>query len=707
MTREVLYEGQTVELILDQGMGVLSFDRKDSSVNKLDKKTLADLGQVIDILENKISSFQGLLIRSLKDAFIVGADITEFPYYFKQDPSVLRTWLGGVHKLFSRFEDLPIPSVALIRGSCLGGGLEFTLTATYRLGSEDAVLGLPETKLGLYPGWGGTIRLPRLIGTDNALEWIASGETYRSPGALKVGVLDGIVAPENLEASGRKLLDEARRLAPRWRARVAQKKQPLTFLSPTESMMAFETAKAVIAAQAGPHYPAPMAGLKSVEGGAGLSRDQASPLEIEGFIQMAKTLVAENLVSIFLSDQFNKKKTKAIGKKSKTPTQAAVLGAGIMGGGIAYQSATRGIPILMKDIRPEALTLGMNEALKLCEKRVEKQKMTTLEMGQTLARIVPTLSFGDFSGVDLAVEAVVEDREIKKKVLAELEDKIGGILATNTSTIPIDELAEGLKRPENFCGMHFFNPVPRMPLVEVIRGKKTSDEALARVVQYALALGKTPIVVQDGPGFLVNRILFPYLFGLFSLLEDGVNPYQVDRVMERFGWPMGPAYLLDVIGLDTALHAARVMGKAFPDRMGVKAGSPLEKMVEGKRLGQKNGLGFYRHEMDKKGKSIKIKDPMFDGHTKALEDQEVIDRMMVPLLLESVRCLEDKIVETPMELDLALIYGIGFPPFRGGAMKYLDHLGSSVVVEKAKKQGLSLPGLLEKTSVFYLPMGGV
>ena len=298
--------------------------------------------------------------------------------------------------------------------------------------------------------------------------------------------------------------------------------------------------------------------------------------------------------------------------------------------------------------------------------------------------IVPTLSYGDFGDVDLVVEAVVENPKIKKAVLAEVEQKIPetSILTSNTSTISIDLLAADLARPELFCGMHFFNPVHLMPLVEVIKGEKTGDVAIATTVAYARSLGKTPIVVQDCPGFFVNRVLFPYFGGFNMLLSHGADFTRVDKLMERWGWPMGPAYLLDVVGLDTGHHAGQVMAEGFPDRMSYEGAIASNLLYEAERYGQKNGIGFYRYEIDRRGKPKKLADPDVAAllapavtETRELTDEQIVERMMIPMCIETVRCLEEGIVSGPADADMGLVYGIGFPPFRGGVLHYMDTIG--------------------------------
>ena len=343
----------------------------------------------------------------------------------------------------------------------------------------------------------------------------------------------------------------------------------------------------------------------------------------------------------------------------------------------------------MKDINQEGLDLGLSEANKLLSKAVKRKKMTVEKMGETLARIDSTLSYDSFDDVDVVVEAVVENPKVKHAVLAELEGHVSEdtVIASNTSTISITYLAEALKRPENFCGMHFFNPVHRMPLVEVIRGEKTSDTAIARTVAYANAMGKKAIVVNDCPGFLVNRVLFPYFAGFMDLLRDGADFQQVDKVMEKFGWPMGPAYLMDVVGMDTGHHGQAVMADGFPDRMQGSYKTAGDAMYEANRLGQKNGLGFYKYEMDKRGKPKKLVDEAayellapITAERKEFTPEEIIARMMVPMATELARCLEEEIVGSPAEADMALVYGVGFPPFRGGIFRWIDQLGAETFV---------------------------
>lgn len=672
------------------GIAELKFDFQNESVNKFNKRAILDLKDAVEAIRAH-SEIKGLVVTSGKSTFVVGADITEFGEMFAGPEEALIADILTTNEIFSSLEDLPIPTVAAINGICLGGGFEFALAADFRVMSTAAVVGLPETKLGLYPGFGGTVRLSRLIGADNAIEWIATGSEKRPDAAFKDGAVDAVVAPEALLESALDLVKSAIEGKFDYQGRKAEKKGPLSINS-IESMMTFETAKGFIAGKAGPHYPAPVEMVKTIQKHATLTRDKALAVEAKGFAKLAKTKAANNLIGLFLNDQLLKKSAKQWEKSAKPSNMIGVLGAGIMGGGIAYQSASKGIPILMKDINEGGISLGLSEAAKLTVKMVERGRMKPEKMAKILNDIRPTLNYGDFKNADVVIEAVVENVNVKKAVLAEAEGMLrdDAILTSNTSTISITELAKAVKRPEQFCGMHFFNPVHRMPLVEVIRGELTNDETVATVVDLARKMGKSPIVVNDCPGFLVNRVLFPYFGGFARLVHDGVDFQRIDKLMERFGWPMGPAYLMDVVGIDTGVHAQAVMAAGFPDRMAEDFTSAIQVMFDNQRFGQKNATGFYSYETDKKGKPKKVVDDAVyaliapvQGEAVTCSDEDIVNRMMIPLCLETVRCLEDNIVSTAAEADMGLIYGIGFPPHLGGALKYIDDMGVAEFVALA------------------------
>ncbi|CAH1534278.1 dodecenoyl-CoA delta-isomerase, enoyl-CoA hydratase, 3-hydroxybutyryl-CoA epimerase, 3-hydroxyacyl-CoA dehydrogenase [Vibrio rotiferianus] len=690
----MIYQAETLQVKeVQDGIAELSFC-SPKSVNKLDLATLESLDKALDALKAH-QGLKGLMLTSDKDAFIVGADITEFLGLFAKTDAELDQWLQFANSIFNKLEDLPVPTISVLKGHTLGGGCECVLATDMRIGDKTTSIGLPETKLGIMPGFGGCVRLPRVIGADSAMEVITQGKACRADEALKIGLLDAVVDSDALYESALKTLTSAINEKLDWQARRKQKTSPLT-LSKLESMMSFTMAKGLVAQKAGPHYPAPMTAVITIEEGARFARNEALDIERKHFVKLAKSEEAKSLVGLYLNDQYIKGLAKKSAKSASKDTQrAAVLGAGIMGGGIAYQSALKGVPVLMKDIAQPSLDLGMTEASKLLNKRLSRGRIDGFKMAGILASITPSLHYAGIEESDVIVEAVVENPKVKAAVLSEVESHVGDdtVITSNTSTIPINLLAKSLKRPENFCGMHFFNPVHRMPLVEIIRGEHTSDETINRVVAYAAKMGKSPIVVNDCPGFFVNRVLFPYFGGFSMLLRDGADFTKIDKIMERkFGWPMGPAYLLDVVGIDTAHHAQAVMAQGFPERMGKQGRDAIDALFEADKYGQKNGNGFYSYTIDRKGKpkktfSKEILPVLADvcADKQDFDEQTIIQRMMIPMINEVVLCLQEGIIATPQEADMALVYGLGFPPFRGGVFRYLDSVGIAEFVAMAKQ----------------------
>lgn len=690
----MIYQSDSITVTRLAGdIAELNFDLQGESVNKFNNATVESLTAALDALEAE-TGLRGLLVTSGKPVFIVGADITEFTSLFGSGVDEIKPFTGKNNANFNRLQNLPFPSCVAINGFAMGGGLEVCLACDFRVMSTAAKIGLPETKLGILPGWGGTVRLPRIIGVDEAVMWIATAKDQSANAALKAGAVDAIAGPEELREVALATLQGAIDGELDYDKRRHAKSSPLP-MNDTEAMMAFFTMKQMVAQQAGKNYPAPVKVVEVIEQARTMGLEDALEVEAQGFAELAVTDVASALVGVFLSDQLLGKKAKGWEKQAaKKVERAAVLGAGIMGGGIAYQSAYKGVPIKMKDINQAGLDLGLSEANKLLSKRVARGRMTPQKMGEVLNSIDPILSYNNFDEVDIVVEAVVENPKVKHAVLAEVEQQLSedAILASNTSTISITYLAEALQRPENFCGMHFFNPVHAMPLVEVIRGEKSSDEAIARTVAYANKMGKKAVVVQDCPGFLVNRVLFPYFDGFSKLLRDGADFQAVDKVMERWGMPMGPAYLSDVVGIDTGVHASGVMAEGFPDRMKLDFKTATEVMFENDRLGQKNGKGFYEYVADKRGKPKKtVSETTYEliaphvGERQEFEREDIIARMMLPMATELARCLEEGIVESAAEADLALLYGIGFPPFRGGVFRWMDAVGLAHIAEASEK----------------------
>lgn len=687
-----MFSGEAIQVTVDElGIAEICFDAKGGSVNKLDELTRTELKEVIGLIDAG-TKIKGVLITSAKPLFIVGADITEFTDKLSQTEEEFAASLIEVNKaLFNKLEDLNVPTVACLNGMALGGGLELAMAADFRVVASTCKVGLPETSLGIIPGYGGTVRLPRLIGVESAIEWVTSAKHFKADAAIKVGVVDEVVELDNLREAGVKLIQKCLAGDLDYKAKRQVKLEPVKLDS--DSAAIFDGARKMVAKQVGSHYPAPLVFIDLLEQASTLGRDAA--IEQEAIVngKLSKTVEAKNLIGLFIGDQAIAKSAKVRAKTAPPVNKSAVLGAGIMGGGIAFQTALKGTPIIMKDIAQAGIDLGLGEAAKLLSKRVSRGQMSPEQMAEIQNRIEPSLNFDGFDKVDVVVEAVVENIKVKHAVLAEVEEKLseGAVLTSNTSTISINKLASVLKKPEQFCGMHFFNPVPVMPLVEVIRADKTSDETIARVCSYALAMGKKPVVVNDCPGFLINRILTPYLNAFVRLVKHGVDYTRIDRVMEAFGWPMGPAYLVDVVGIDTLTHGQPVLAEGYPDRMDFDFATSHELLLEAGRLGQKNGLGYYSYEADEKGRPTKTFDPsVADLLAKSVvdpievTDDEIVSLMMLGMCLEAVRCLEDGIVGTATEIDMSLIYAIGFPKFHGGALRYLDAMGLEKAIEMAE-----------------------
>lgn len=678
----MIYQGTAIQVSrLESGIARLCFDLPGSAVNVFNELMLDELAQAIAAVAN--SDAKGLICVSGKTSFVVGADIKEFTGKFKLSEAELLDWADKTNQIFNALEDLPVPTVSAINGMALGGGLEVCLATDFRVAVEQAMLGFPEVNLGICPGFGGTVRAPRLMSPDNAIDLIRSGRPLTAGQALEQGLVDSVVSADVLEEAAEDLVQQALSGELDVAERRAQKTGDLG-MSPASIEKVFKAGLARTNKDAGPHYPAAPTAVEAMWQAADKSRAAALRLENEAFVALARGQVAGNLVQLFLNEQFLKSLAKRQSADAGKIQRSAVMGAGIMGGGIAYQSALRGVPIVMKDIAQQGLDLGLGEAGKLLRKQVERGRMTQQKADEVLSSISATLDYEQFKQVDFVVEAVVENVAVKKAVLAEVEQVVGNdtVLTSNTSTISITRLAEDLQRPENFCGMHFFNPVPLMPLVEVIRGQKTGNHAIANTVAYAQKLGKTPIVVNDCPGFLVNRILFPYFGAFCQLLSEGADFRDIDRVMEQFGWPMGPAYLLDVVGIDTASHCMKVMAEGFPDRMQYSFRTAIDHLYEAGSYGQKNGRGFYFYEQSDSGRPVrKFDEAIFEQlrplqlSQKQFSDDEIRERMMLALCLEAVRCLEDKIVSSAAEVDMGLLLGLGYPRFRGGALRFIDNYG--------------------------------
>jgi 3-hydroxyacyl-CoA dehydrogenase / enoyl-CoA hydratase / 3-hydroxybutyryl-CoA epimerase / enoyl-CoA isomerase len=683
---------------LDGGLVELCFDRQGDAINKLDDKAVAEFGQAVQAIAAD-PAVRGVLVTSAKDVFIVGADITEFGRKFQCTGDEVARDVLRSNQVFVAFEDLDVPTVVAIKGFALGGGLELALSASQRVMAETAQVGVPEVKLGLFPGFGGTVRLARVASPRVAVDWVASGKPAKAADALRAGVVDAVAAPEKLRDEALALLWRCVEGQVDWRAAQERKRQAVT---PFEAKV-FDDVLAQLAKQASRHQPAAEMALRMMREAATCDRARALELEAAAFGAVTQTQAAKAMVQTFLNEQSVKKLARRHAEGSRKVRQAAVIGAGIMGGGIAYTTALRGTPVRMKDIAPAALELGMGEARRQLARQVEGKRMAQEKADAVLAAITPQLNDTGFDGVDLLVEAVVENLGVKHKVLGALEQQVqpGTVIASNTSSLRIDDIAAPLTRPQDVVGLHFFNPVPVMPLVEVVRGSRSSLEAVATATAFANGLGKTPIVVQDCPGFLVNRILTPYIIAFCDLVAEGADYEQVDRALEAFGWPMGPAYLEDVVGMDTGSHVIDVISAGYPQRMRPPARNAIRALVQAGRLGQKSGGGFYDYDSaggkPKRSASAAARSVIAQVQRRAgtqLADEQVVERMMLPMLLEAIRCIEEEVVGSAAELDMAMLLGVGFPQYLGGPLQYADWLGLDQVLARCEALGLEAPALL-------------
>lgn len=689
-----MFKGSSLRLTeLGEGLAELCFDRPGESLNKFDRRTVAELQQAADLLAAH-AGLRGVLVSSAKDNFIVGADIFEFSALFSATPAHVEIENARQAAAFTAFSDLPVPTVVAINGMAFGGGFEMALACDHRFIADTATIGLPEVTLGIVPAYGGSVRLPRVASCATALNWVVSGTPRKASHALVDGAVDAVLPADRLRDGALAWLRQAAAGEHTWQDRRQRTRGPVVL-----DAAAMEQAQA-LAARTAKHFPAAAAFVEFMANTAALDAKAAAAEEAKLFARLATTPTAASLVRLFTNDQFLKKKGKGYVKAARPLKLAAVLGAGIMGGGIAYTSAVRGTPVLMKDITDAALLLGMGEADKLLAKQVDGGRMSADKAAAVRASIQPQLDFTGFDGVDVVVEAIVENLAIKKKVLAELEGLVrsDAVIASNTSSLSIGEMASALQRPQNFVGMHFFNPVPLMPLVEVICGERTDPVAAATVAGYALAMGKTPVVVKDCPGFLVNRCITPYSIGFLRLLHDGADFRQVDAVMESFGWPMGPAYLDDVIGMDTLAHVLDVIAGGYGSRMVPDFPTAVHLLAQHKQLGQKSGSGFYRYENDTKGRPRKLDNPdtasliatVQPFGPRTFSETEVIDRLMLPMVLEAARCLDEQVVESAVEVDMGMVLGIGFPRHLGGPLHWADQIGLPEIVRRCEAlSGLS------------------
>lgn len=654
-------------------LAVIWFDLPGEKVNKLSTPVLHELSAVID--EVVAGEAKKIVFASRKPGiFIAGADVMEFTTVSGVEQAKAYVRLG--QEIFTKIAKLKQTTVAAIDGACLGGGCELALSCDWRVLSDSprAQIGLPEVKLGIFPAWGGTSKLPRLIGLAPALDIILNGKSLDGRRAKKAGLADEVV-----EAGI--LLQVAKKFADRGKRRIPGRTKFYIEGNPLARAVIFSQARKTVLKMTKGNYPAPLKAIEVMAYAMANGIERGMQREVEEAATLVGNDVAKNLVQLFFLMEESKK--DPFTAKPRDLASVGVLGAGIMGGGIAQNVADKtDADVRMRDINWKAIGGGMKAAAKIWKRKVDRRRMTRGEMQRKLARITATTDWSGFSRMDVVIEAVVESVAVKRQVLAEFESlaKPGAIFATNTSTIPITQIAAEAKHPENVVGMHFFNPVDKMPLVEVIRGEKTSEEAMVTIAALARRLGKTVVYCNDGPGFVVNRILGPYMNEAGFLLEEGHSIESLDKAMTNFGMPVGPMALLDEVGIDVAAKVAGILTEAFGARM--QKSAVVEKLYADGRHGRKNGKGLYLYAGGKRQGPDPSVYKLLGVTPHPAEEKQVIERMLLAMINEATLILEEKIVATAGELDLAMIMGTGFPPFRGGLLRYADSLGIPYVVSR-------------------------
>jgi 3-hydroxyacyl-CoA dehydrogenase / enoyl-CoA hydratase / 3-hydroxybutyryl-CoA epimerase len=649
----------------DDHVCTLTFDRAGSSANVFDRATLEELDAHLAHLET-LAVLRGVILASAKDKiFIAGADLHEFVR--SPDPAALAAIVDLGHRVFTRLQKLHTPSVAAIHGACLGGGCELALACDWRAAStaKPTKIGLPETQLGILPAWGGSVRLPLLIGLPAALGIILPGHQLAAIPAKKIGLIDELAHPEYLRATARKLLARGKRPPSAFR---------VTHLPLAKNLIAAKARRDVLAKTRG-HYPAPLKAIDVCTAALGLPFADALALEKAAFLELIRTPECRNLLSVFFLQERAKKLPTPANTTPASVHRVAVIGAGVMGAGIAQWSSARGLPVTLSDIAPDALARGLHSIRATYREAAARHIFTPAEATAGLDRVTPVHTRVPLASTDLVIEAAVEKLDAKQSIFRDLEARVrpDTILATNTSALSIDAISQTLAHPERVIGIHFFNPVHRMQLVELVRGPRTSDATLATALQFTKSLGKLPVIVNDSPGFLVNRILIPALVEAVNLVAAGHSPAAIDQALLDFGMPMGPLRLADEVGLDVALHVATDLAARLPH---LPAPDPLlARLVADKHLGKKSGRGFYIHPS---GKPADLGLPTVTP----LSATDYQNRIILVQLNEAARCLAERIVNAPEDVDFAMILGTGWAPFRGGPLRYADSLGITEVVAR-------------------------
>lgn len=671
-------------------VALVEWDLVGEKVNKMSTPVMMRLRDVLEELSR--SNYKAVVMISRKqNIFIAGADIEEIQHMKTREQ--FKPQLEQAHSVFNSIEDLKMPVIVAINGACLGGGCEMSLACDYRIASTDpsTKIGLPETKLGIIPGFGGCWRLPRAIGLQASLDIILAGKSVDANKAMKLGLVDQAVHPSLLESFAMQFANDLIKNGKGKRTKHFEPRGVMAKLMESALIrpkVFSEATKATMKASGG-HYPAPLKAIEVIKKVYGMTnRERALEIEMEGFCEVAVTDVSKHLINVFFMMEGVKKKTgAAAGVKPLPVKRIGVLGAGTMGGGIAYVAADRGIEVRLKDVNNQALAIGFKHARDIWEKLKSKRKITQFDLNRKMNLVTGGLDFAGFKNLDVVIEAIVEDMKIKQTVIGETVGhcRPDCIIATNTSSLSVTEMSKGHPHPENFVGMHFFNPVDKMPLVEVIRGEKTSDVAVATIFDLAKKMGKLPVVVKDGPGFLVNRLLVPYMIESAWLLQEGMDIKIVDDYYKRkFGMPMGPFALLDEVGIDVGIKVSKIFHQTLGDRIQIP--EVMMKLSTTDRKGKKNKKGFYHY--DEKGKRLEVDTSIYADlglgtPTNKLTEDECINRGIYLMVNEAALALiEERIVETPEEVDLGMITGTGFPPFRGGLLRYADSVGSQKIADE-------------------------
>lgn len=674
------------------GVATVLIDRHDESMNTLGEELVLELSSVVDRLEE--DDVKAVVIGSAKKDFLAGADIRMFSSISSQTEAVEA--LGVLRSSYDRIESLHRergkPVVAAIDGACLGGGLELALTASIRLCSDNTrtQLGQPEVQLGLIPGAGGTQRLPELIGLAAGLEMIVSGKPIRPRKARKLGVVDEVVPREFLLTIAQTRALEALssepqqggvslRVSPKNLQRIALEKNP------AGRKVLFKKATDMMLKETGGHYPAPQHAIEAIQIGAEHGREAGMSAELRFFAELVMTPESAALQSIFFATQALKADSGVDTDAAARPVdEVAVLGGGLMGGGIASVSAINaGARVRIKEVDASGVGRGLAHVAKTVARRATRRRMTAFEVEKIMNRVTGSSTWDGFGNTDIVIEAVFEDLDLKRFMLASVEDvtQPGTIFASNTSSIPITTIAANAARPQDVIGMHYFSPVEKMPLLEVVTTEATSDRTTATAVAVGKAQGKTVIVVNDGTGFYTTRVLGPYSNEAGFLLEQGASVEDIDGAMTDWGFPVGPLLLADEVGIDVGAHISVIMANEFGNRM--EGPNLMDRLVADDRSGRKNGRGFYLYDEDERqGVDDSVYDALGLRARVEVNRAEIQERMSLAFINEAARCLEDGILRSARDGDIGAIFGLGYPPFRGGPFWTIDQIGADTVVQK-------------------------